>query len=153
MNAREGFKVRLSSPRMVNASSTMFFSIKIIREDGKKATRLRLSAIIIDILCPTLVSLTNFWDKYQSGELHSQLYSDLNVDHFRQKFNLPNMKLTVKIPEESYQICKAQMGKKLGKHEFNVFFKYFMITRLEWKVGESLCVCVVNTYIPKNLTL
>ena len=90
-------------------------SLEIIGEDGKITKRLRLSSIIFDIFCPTLVSLTNFWNKYQSGDLHSQLYSDLNVDDFKQKFYLPNLKLTVKIPEERYLICKAEIEAKLGK--------------------------------------
>ena len=90
-------------------------SLEVIGEDGKITKRIRISSIIFDISCPTLVSLTNFWDKYQSGELHSQLYSDLNVEDFKKKFNLPKLKLTVKIPEESFQICKAKLEDAIGK--------------------------------------
>ena len=138
VNAREVFKGQVVLSKDGECIVNNVSSLEIIGEDGKITKPLRLSSIIFDIFCPTLVSLTNFWDKYQSGVLHSQLYSDLNVDHFKQKFNLPNLKLTVKIPAESYQICKAQMEKKLGKY-MNLFFKYFiMITILESEVGECV---------------
>ena len=116
LECKKGFQGQVVLSKDGECTVNNVASLDIIEEDGKITRRLRFNSIIFDIFCPTLVSLTNFWDKYQSGELHSQLYSDLNVDHFKQKFNLPNLKLTVKIPEESYQICRAEIENKLGKY-------------------------------------
>ena len=84
--------------------------VEIIEENGRRITITRQSSLYVDVLCPTLESLTDLWSQYTTGQLQQRLSDVMRVTHYRRKYKLPKLRLAVLMDEKNYHLCHKQIS-------------------------------------------
>lgn len=78
---------------------------------GRKVKDVYEGSVVIRLSCPTLVSLEDLWNMYQSRELENILYKAFITDSLKNKFHASDIQLTVTLCHEQYHICRRWLGK------------------------------------------
>ena len=84
--------------------------VEIIEGNGRRITITRQSSLYVDVLCPTLESLTDLWSQYTTGQLQQRLSDVMRVTHYRRKYKLPKLRLAVLMDEKNYLLCHKQIS-------------------------------------------